>query len=232
MPSNAILVTVDVVGLYPSISHEAGLKALYEKLEGREGRKIPLSDLVNMSEFVLKNNHFEFDSKVKTQISGTAIGTKFTPLYMCVFMDKVEREFLEAENIKSLVWLRHMNIFFIWAESKNKLEGFLQCLNTFYLNPKFMHKKSKIVNFLDVVIRVNSDKFDTDIHSKPTDCHQLNFTHTIHIKKSIAYSQGLHNKVLLKRLIKLNTIFTVIVSVLFTFYIIRCLIYSMLGQLC
>ena len=31
--SNAILVTADVVGLYPSIPHDAGLQALYEKLE-------------------------------------------------------------------------------------------------------------------------------------------------------------------------------------------------------
>lgn len=42
-----------------------------------------------MVEFVLKNNFFEFSSKVKKQISGGAIGTKFVPL-----MDKVGREFL------------------------------------------------------------------------------------------------------------------------------------------
>ena len=29
IPSNAILVTVDVVGLYPSIPHDAGLQAVY-----------------------------------------------------------------------------------------------------------------------------------------------------------------------------------------------------------
>ena len=40
-----------------------------------------------MAEFVLKNNYFEFDSKVKKQISGTVIGTKFAPSYACVFMD-------------------------------------------------------------------------------------------------------------------------------------------------
>ena len=33
--SNAILVTADAVGLYLSIPHEAGLEALYEKLEKR-----------------------------------------------------------------------------------------------------------------------------------------------------------------------------------------------------
>ena len=103
VPSNAILVTADAVGLYPSISHEAGLEALYEKLVERVEKKIPSSDLVSMAEFVLKNNYFEFDSKIKKQISGTAIGTKFAPPYACIFMDKVEREFLEAEDIKPWV---------------------------------------------------------------------------------------------------------------------------------
>ena len=86
VPSNAILVTTYVVGLYPSIPHEAGLEALYEKLEESVEKKIPSSDLVNMAQFVLKNNCFEFDSKVKKQISGTAIGAKFAPRYACIFM--------------------------------------------------------------------------------------------------------------------------------------------------
>ena len=33
IPEDAFLVTADVVGLYPSISHNAGLKALHQKLE-------------------------------------------------------------------------------------------------------------------------------------------------------------------------------------------------------
>ena len=33
IPGDAILVTADVVGLYPSIPHELGLKALEEALE-------------------------------------------------------------------------------------------------------------------------------------------------------------------------------------------------------
>ena len=43
-----------------------------------------------MAEVVLKYNYFEFDSKVKKQISGRAIGTKCAPPYACIFVDKVE----------------------------------------------------------------------------------------------------------------------------------------------
>ena len=146
-----------------------------------------------MAEFVLNNNYFEFDSKVKEQISGTAIGTKFAPPYVCIFMDKVEREILE--DTKLWVWLRYIDIFFIWTEGENKLESFLQRLITFHPNLKFTHEKSKTsINFLDAMVSFNSDKFETNLYSKPTDCHQfleLNSAHPIHIKKSIVYSKGL-----------------------------------------
>ena len=59
--------------------------------------------LVNLVEFVLKNNYFEFNSEVYRQISGTAMGTKFAPPYACIFMNMVETEFLKEQEIKPLV---------------------------------------------------------------------------------------------------------------------------------
>ena len=49
IPDNAILVTADVVGLYPSIHHEAGLRALKEALDRRKEKKISSEDLVKMA---------------------------------------------------------------------------------------------------------------------------------------------------------------------------------------
>ena len=48
--------------------------------------------LVKLAEFVLKNNLFEFNDKVKQQISGTAMGTKFAPPHVCMHMDKTETD--------------------------------------------------------------------------------------------------------------------------------------------
>ena len=87
IPENAILVTADVVGLYPSIPHQAGLEALREALDKRKIHKVPTGKLVKMAEFVLKNNYFIFSDEAHQQILGTAIGTKFAPPYACIFMD-------------------------------------------------------------------------------------------------------------------------------------------------
>ena len=43
----------DVVGLYPSIPHEAGLKALRKVLVKREKHTLPSSELIRMTDFVL-----------------------------------------------------------------------------------------------------------------------------------------------------------------------------------
>ena len=62
---NAILVTADVTALYPSIPQDVELKALREVLDKREKKKIPTEELVQMAEFVLKNNFFEFNGQIK-----------------------------------------------------------------------------------------------------------------------------------------------------------------------
>ena len=46
IPENAILVTADVAGLYPSIPHKAGLKALKNGLDKRKQKHIPTEKLI------------------------------------------------------------------------------------------------------------------------------------------------------------------------------------------
>ena len=54
---------------------------------------------MKMAELVLKNKYFEFSSTIKHKMSQTAIGTKCTPLYACIFVDYIETEFLKSEYI-------------------------------------------------------------------------------------------------------------------------------------
>ena len=121
IPDNAILVTADVVELYPSIPHQAGLIALKEALDKSLSKKIPTDDLIRMTEFVLSN------SDAFQQISGTAIGTKFAPPYVCIYMDQVEQKFLAMQINQPLIWLRYIDdIFFIWTHAEKELEKFVK----------------------------------------------------------------------------------------------------------
>ena len=67
-----------------------------------------------MTEFVLRKNYFEFNGKVKPQITETAIGTKCDATYACIDMDEFENEFLSLQSNKPLVWLWYIDdVFFI-----------------------------------------------------------------------------------------------------------------------
>ena len=146
IPDNAILVIADEVSLYPSIPH-VGLRALKEALDKQEQKKIPTEDLMQMTQFVLKNNFFEFNSQIKQQISGTTIGAKCAPTYASIFMDKVETEFLEfleTQRDKPFWWVRYIdNISFIWTHGQEKMKVFLEDLNKFHHNLKFSSNSSE-----------------------------------------------------------------------------------------
>ena len=59
-PTDSILVTADIVGLYPNIPHVERLKALQKALNNCANKKVSTEDLVKMTKFVPKNNHFKF----------------------------------------------------------------------------------------------------------------------------------------------------------------------------
>ena len=139
-----------------------------------------------MAEFVLKNNYFEFNGKVKKKISGTAIGTKFAPPYACIFMDQAETQFLKTQKHKPLVWFRYIDgVFFIWIHGKETLSLFLEDLSNFHPNIKFSH---------EVNIRTSDGNISTDLYVKPTGRHQFLYytsSHPDHTKHSIVFGQTL-----------------------------------------
>ena len=123
IPDNAILVTADIVGLYPSIPHQTGLIALKEALDKRLLKKIPTDDLIKIAEFVLSNNFLEFNSDTLQQISGMA------PPYACIYIDQVEQKFLATKINQLLIWLRYIDdILFIWTHGEKELEKFMSSL--------------------------------------------------------------------------------------------------------
>ena len=68
LPSNIILCSVDVLGLYLNIPHDEGLSALQKIFELRREKKVSTSTLVELVEVALKNNIFTFDKKALKQI--------------------------------------------------------------------------------------------------------------------------------------------------------------------
>ena len=117
-----------------------------------------------MTEFVLSNNFFEFNTDTFQQILGTAIGTNFAPPYACICMDQVEQKFLTTQINQSLIWLRYIDgLFFIWIHGEKELEKFMSSFNSFTPNLKLTYESSKKdISFLDIKVSMSI---------KPSDCH-------------------------------------------------------------
>ena len=149
-----------------------------------------------MTEFVLRNNYFEFNGKVKQQISVTAIGTKRAPTYACIYMDEFENEFLSLRSDKPLVWLRYIDdVFFIWTHGEKELPKVMEDINSHQPSIKFTYTFSKnCVPFLDLDVQLSGAELTTNLHIMPTGRHQyLHFTssHPNHTKRFIVYSPAL-----------------------------------------
>ena len=91
-----------------------------------------------------------------------------------------------------------MIFFFIWTDTEENLDKFLDYLSKFYPNLRFSYENSREkINFLDVVINIKEGKITTNLFCKHTDGHQYlhyDFCHAEHIKRSIVFSQTLRLK--------------------------------------
>ena len=199
LPEDALLVSFDVVGLYPHIPHEEGIEIMEEFLNQREVKDISTKSLCDLATIILKNKFFEIGEKVYHQLLGAAIGTKFAPTYANLFMAGLEKKIFENTNFKPLLWLRYLDdIFCIWTEGFERLQEFYQYLNLFHQTIKFTVEFSKEqINFRDVKISQKEGTLQTHLYCKWTDTHQfLHFRscHHYSYKKSIPYGQAIRMK--------------------------------------
>lgn len=88
-----ILATFDVESLYSNIPHDLGLEAIKFWLQKHPEdihRRFTNNFILDSIGFILKNNTFYFNGKHYRQRKGTAMGTKFAPVYATLVMGYLE----------------------------------------------------------------------------------------------------------------------------------------------
>ena len=70
------MLTLDITSLYTNIPHEGGLEALRHYLQQYSSSSSPPDQLIlDLTEFIMKNNYFSFENDYYLQMSGTSMGT-------------------------------------------------------------------------------------------------------------------------------------------------------------
>ena len=112
LPEDVLLVSFDVVRLYPHIPHEKGIEIMKEFLNQRDVKDISTKGLCDLATIILKNNFFQLGEEVYHQLLGTGIETKFAPTYTNLFMAGLEKMIFENTNFKPLLWFRYLDDIF------------------------------------------------------------------------------------------------------------------------
>ena len=145
---------------------------------------------------ILTMNNFEFENNHYLKPHGTAMGAKMASAYANLFMSDREQKILTQSPLKPLVSLRYIDdVFMIWLHGEEKLNEFVNLLNSSHGTIKFTHEVSPFtMNCLDVTVLMHNNSIATDLHVKSTDNHQHPLSsscHPNHIQKLIPYSLAL-----------------------------------------
>ena len=92
---NSILVTFDVENLYSSIPHDLDLEAIdfwLSKYPDELPNRISKECILDSIKLILENNSFCFNDTYYLQVKGTAMGTKFAPIYATLVLAYLEEK--------------------------------------------------------------------------------------------------------------------------------------------
>ena len=168
-PEDTILASFDVESLYSNIPHDLGLDAIKFWLQKHPEdlhRRFTDNFILDSIEFILQNNTFYFNGEHYRQRKGTAMGTKFAPVYATLVMGyleetlyrKVANDFGQQFGEYFMkFWNRFLDDCFVpWTRSLNDLNRLHYILNSLHPSINFTIEYSKKeLPFLDVLVKKN-----------------------------------------------------------------------------
>ena len=205
IPKNTILTSFDIEALYSNIPHKLGLEAIkywIEKYPNTLNSRFSKEFILDGIKFILENNIFCFNDTFYRQEKGTAMGTKFAPVYATLTIGYLEEKLYaiietkydtEFQRYLKKYWKRFLDDCFVpWTKSEEDLIKFHSVLNNLHNDIRFtLEYDQNEQPFLDVMVRNKGGKIETDIFYKETDSKQyllFSSCHPRHTKINIPYN--------------------------------------------
>ena len=205
IPKDTILTSFDIEALYSNIPHKLGLEAIkywIEKYPNTLNSRFSKEFILDGIKFILENNIFCFNDTFYRQEKGTAMGTKFAPVYATLTIGYLEEKLYtiietnydtKFQRYLKKYWKRFLDDCFVpWTKSEEELIKFHSVLNNLHNDIRFtLEYDQNEQPFLDVMVRNKGGKIETDIFYKETDSKQyllFSSCHPRHTKINIPYN--------------------------------------------
>ena len=196
LPEGTLLVSWDVVAMFPNIDNDLGISAARKALDSRVD-KLPSTDcIIEAIQICLNSNNSEFGGNHFVQRHGTAMGPKNACSYADLAMGELDKLAKDGGPAKPNLWWRYRDdIIDVWTHGLPKLYEFTDYINSLYPTIKFelVHSEVKL-NVLDLTLQLTDGYIVTDTYAKPTDSYlylPYDSSHPIHCKQSIPYGVAL-----------------------------------------
>lgn len=198
VPRECLIVTADVSALYTNMHHDRIVSTIRQAFENSPDPKRPDDLLLELLDFILKHNDFQFNNQNYLQICGCPMGKVIGPSAANIYLIDFDHQAMHNFKIKPYYYSRFLDdIFFIWTGTVSELMEYEVFLNNLIpdINLKFEYSTVS-ANFLDITIFKKNTKdcttLQTKVYFKDTDTHQLlhrDSFHPRHTFKSILKSQ-------------------------------------------
>ena len=190
LPEGTILVSFDVVNMFPNIDNERGLRTLRTAYDKRKTLKPSTQCLIEALQICLYSNNSTFNNKHLLQTNGTATGApnscSYSDLAMQPIDDAIFRE-RDTNFVELLYYGRYRDdCLVLWNGSLERLYEFLAFINSLDEFLKFTIEVGGLfITFLDLRIGIHEGKLITTVYSKPTDSHLYLQADSCHQEASI-----------------------------------------------
>ena len=199
LPTGSLLVSWDVVAMFPNIDNNLGISAVRMALDSRSD-KFPSTDcIIEAVEICLQTNNCQFANCNFIQKHGTAMGPKNACSYADLAMGIIDEKARFGGALSPMLWWRYRDdVFDLWTHGVAKLLEFTEYINSLYPTIKFelVYSESSL-NMLDLTLHLQEGFIYTDIYAKPTDSHlylPFSSSHPSHCKRAIPYGVALRIK--------------------------------------
>ena len=125
----------------------------------------------HLTELCLRATYFMFEDQFFEQVDGAAMGSPLSPIVANLYMESFERKALSSAKLTPTVWRRCVDdMFVLWPHGANQLEEFHAHLTNQHPQIQFTKEveEDDKINFLDVLVKKENDRFSTMVYRKPT----------------------------------------------------------------
>ena len=185
IPDNSVLISFDVVNLFPNVPVNECLDILRSTLAKTGLSDVIVSQIYKLLCIVLQQDFFSFDNCIYKQNSGLAMGSPLSPFLAEIFLSNIEKTMIsKLPSFRHVVkWMRYVDdVLVVFSGSKDDIHSFFTALNTIHTNLKFTMEQETNAGlpFLDLYLTRKQNKIVFSIFRKPTTTDHIIPSHSIH----------------------------------------------------